>query len=81
MDYMVDVELAGSERSAASAIMSSRTAGEAGAAIVNRFLRPAEEHRARREASYLGGGAPPSARVSLAQSFNRLWLDFGGKGG
>lgn len=54
LDFLV-AELQGPERAAGQAIMSSRNAGEAASAIVNKFLRPAEEHRARREAKYLGG--------------------------
>lgn len=63
MDFLMS-ELGGSEAAAAQAIMGAGTAGEAGAAIVNRFLRPAEEHRARREAEYLGG-APSQAGPSV----------------
>lgn len=54
MDFLM-TELQGSERGAAAKILGAGSAGEAGAAIVNSFLRPAEEHRARREAEYLGG--------------------------
>ena len=56
-------ELNGSEKAALDAMMATNSAGEAGAVFVNQFERPAEEHRARREASYLGagGGAPPAA--------------------
>lgn len=57
MDFLLS-ELHGSERGAWQTIQKARTAGEAGAAIVNRFLRPAEAHRARREAAYLGGAVP-----------------------
>lgn len=57
MDFLVS-ELQGSERGAAAKILAAQDAGQAGAAIVNSFLRPAEEHRARREAEYLGGSAP-----------------------
>jgi hypothetical protein len=53
-------ELQGPERAAFDAVMSTKSAGEAGAAFVNHFERPAEEHRARREAAYLGGAAPTS---------------------
>lgn len=55
MDFLVS-ELQGPEASAWSAISQAKDAGSAGAAIVNKFLRPAEEHRARREAEYTGGG-------------------------
>lgn len=57
MDFLM-TELQGSERGAAQAILAAPDAGSAGAAIVNRFLRPAEEHRASREAKYLGGAIP-----------------------
>ena len=62
LDFLMQ-ELSGSEAGAAGAIMSAKNAPEAAAAIVNSFLRPAEEHRSRREAAYLGmeGGAPSVA--------------------
>ena len=62
LDFLMQ-ELSGSEAGAAGAIMSAKNAPEAAAAIVNSFLRPAEEHRSRREAAYLGmeGGAPAQA--------------------
>lgn len=55
MDFLMS-ELQGPEKSAWSRIQQAKTSGEAGAAIVNAFLRPAEQHRARREREYLGGG-------------------------
>lgn len=54
LDFLMS-ELQGPEARAFEAIMSSPDTGSAAAAIVNNFLRPAEEHRTRREASYLGG--------------------------
>lgn len=57
IDFMMS-ELNGSEKSAWDKIQSAKTAGEAGAAIVTNFLRPAEEHRASRVAKYTGGSAP-----------------------
>jgi Phage tail lysozyme len=48
-------ELQGPERAAFNKLMTTSTAGEAGAVFVNEFERPAEVHRARREAAYLGG--------------------------
>ena len=62
LDFLMQ-ELSGSEAGAAGAIMSAKNAPEAAAAIVNSFLRPAEGHRSRREAAYLGmeGGAPAQA--------------------
>jgi hypothetical protein len=47
-------ELNGPEKEAYNYLMRTTTAGEAGAAFLNKFERPAEEHRARREAQYLG---------------------------
>lgn len=48
-------ELSGPERGAYERLMATKTAGEAGAVFVNHYERPAEQHRARREAAYLGG--------------------------
>jgi hypothetical protein len=64
LDYLMQ-ELQGSEREAAQAILSTKTPGEAGAAIVNKFLRPAEQHRREREARYLGGD--PARATQLAE--------------
>lgn len=69
MDFLM-TELGGSESRAAQSILASQGSGQAGAAIVNQFLRPAEQHRSSREARYLGGnGAPPtmSAQNNPAQ--------------
>lgn len=55
LDFMMS-ELQGPEAAAAQAILSAPDTGSAAAAIVNKFLRPAEEHRARRVAQYTGGG-------------------------
>lgn len=52
MDFVMQ-ELQGSEKGAWNAISSTKTPGEAAAAIVNKFLRPAPEHRQRRESAYL----------------------------
>lgn len=57
MDFLMQ-ELQGTEAKAAQAILSAQDTGSAAAAIVNQFLRPAEEHRARREARYLGAQQP-----------------------
>lgn len=57
LDFLMS-ELQGSEAGAAQSILSAQDAPTAAAAIVNKFLRPAEEHRARREAAYLGGSEP-----------------------
>lgn len=53
LDFLVD-ELGGSESRAGRSILGAPDTGSAAAAIVNDFLRPAEEHRRRREAAYLG---------------------------
>ncbi|MDT1061197.1 phage tail tip lysozyme [Paracoccus sp. CPCC 101403] len=53
LDFLL-TELNGPESRAWSQIQKAGSAGEAGAAIVNSFLRPAESHRSRREAEYLG---------------------------
>jgi Phage tail lysozyme len=64
LDFLM-MELQGPEAAAWEEISGTQNAGEAGAAIVNSFLRPAEEHRAAREAEYLGmgggAGGPPAA--------------------
>lgn len=57
MDFLV-TELQGPEAGAAQAILSAPTAEEAAVAVLNKFLRPAEQHRAEREARYLGGASP-----------------------
>ena len=59
MDFLM-TELDGPEANAAKAIFGASNSGEAAAAIVNKFLRPAEQHRSRREARYLGGATPPA---------------------
>lgn len=56
LDFLM-TELQGSERGAAQSILSAQDAPSAASAIVNDFLRPAEEHRARRVAEYTGGNA------------------------
>ncbi len=62
MDYLMH-ELSGPEAAAARAIMATSDTGSAAAAILNRFLRPAEAHRAAREARYLGGAASPAGNA------------------
>lgn len=52
MDFVMQ-ELQGSEKGAWTAISATKTPGEAAAAVVNRFLRPAAEHRQRRADAYL----------------------------
>ena len=62
LDFLM-TELQGAEAPAAAAIMSAKNAPEAAAAIVSSFLRPAEEHRASREAKYLGMDADAPAQA------------------
>jgi hypothetical protein len=69
LDFMM-WELDNTEKSARNKIWGAQSAGEAGAAIVNSFLRPAQEHREKRASKYLGGPARPEPRP------NKLWLDF-----
>lgn len=54
LDFLM-LELNTTEKGAWDKIKNTATAGEAAAAIVNSFLRPAESHRAKRESRYLGG--------------------------
>ena len=56
MDFLMH-ELQGPEAGAARAIYSAQDAPTAAAAIVNKFLRPAEANRSKRERAYLGGDA------------------------
>lgn len=65
MDFLM-TELQGPEAAAWAKISGTQNAGEAGAAIVNSFLRPAEEHRRAREAEYLGGGGMPVSGAAPA---------------
>jgi hypothetical protein len=54
LDFLM-YELGGPESSAAKAIFGAADTPTAAAAIVNKFLRPAEVNRAKRERAYLGG--------------------------
>lgn len=67
LDFLVQ-ELQGPESKAARAIMSTKDAPSAAAAIVNSFLRPAEEHRSARAARYMGGGGQVSPVVEAMAS-------------
>lgn len=67
MDFLM-TELQGPEAAAWAKISGAQNAGEAGAAIVNNFLRPAEEHRASRAAEYLGGQGMPSSAAPAPTS-------------
>jgi len=57
-------ELQGPENRAWANIQNARTTGEAAAAIVTDFLRPAAQHRDRRVAEYLAGGPQISNRAA-----------------
>lgn len=54
LDFLM-AENQGSEAGAFSKIMQAKDANEAAVLVLNEWLRPAEENRARREAEYLGG--------------------------
>lgn len=54
LDFLM-MEMQGPESRAAQAILSTKDAGQAGAAIVNEFLRPLPEYAAKRAARYTGG--------------------------
>lgn len=55
LDFMM-LELNTTEKGAWEKIQAAGTPGDAAAAVVNYFLRPSEEHRARRASRYAGGG-------------------------
>lgn len=57
LDFLM-YELNGPESKAWTRMQGATTPGEAAAIFLNDFERPAESHRARREAAYLGGAAP-----------------------
>jgi hypothetical protein len=88
LDFLM-TELQGSEAGAAKAILAAQDTPQAAAAIVNKFLRPAEEHRARREAEYLGasggvrtasnGGMNPAIVSQLAEVANSPYATPGQK--
>jgi len=80
MDFLIH-ELYGTEKSAARHIMNSQNTGEAAAAIVNKFLRPAESHRARRERRYLSrysgaSAAPQQSFTSLPPVYSQIYSLF-----
>jgi hypothetical protein len=58
LDFMMS-ELQGPESAAWQKISAAGDTGQAAAAVVNYFLRPSEEHRARRVAKYTGGAYDP----------------------
>lgn len=65
MDFLM-YELQGPEAAAGKAILGAADSRTAAAAIVNKFLRPAEENRARREAKYLGNKVDYQANALAA---------------
>lgn len=68
LDFMM-TELQGPEARAWEKIQAAGNTGDAAAAIVTHFLRPAEEHRSRREAKYRGADyVPPSGENALAMA-------------
>lgn len=71
MDFLM-TELQGPESRAAASIMGTADKGQAAAAIVNEFLRPAETHRAARVAEYTGGGGQDL--TALRQAAANPWL-------
>lgn len=71
LDFMMS-ELQGPEAAAAQSILSAPDTGSAAAAIVNKFLRPAEEHRARRVAQYTGGAPMQTAQAGPQPSMEEL---------
>ncbi|TRD03797.1 hypothetical protein FJV76_14260 [Mesorhizobium sp. WSM4303] len=69
LDFLMS-ELKGPEAAAWQSIQSAPDTGHAAAAIVNQFLRPRDDLRARREASYLkAGGGVQVASNDPAASF------------
>lgn len=65
LDFMM-MELQGPESRAWQKISAAPDTGQAAAAVVNYFLRPAEQHRAKRTARYLGEGnsyEPPTGNA------------------
>jgi hypothetical protein len=76
-------ELQGPEARAGQAILSTKDAPSAATAIVNDFLRPAPEHRARRAAAYGGqpsqGGGSPSVQAIAAAMANPVIQNDPGK--
>jgi hypothetical protein len=77
LDFMM-AELNTTERSAANSIFAAQDAGSAAAAIVNNFLRPAEEHAASRTAKYTGGQGwnPNQLPVTSVGTGGQAYQDF-----
>lgn len=78
LDWLMH-ELQGPEAKAAQSIFSSQNAGEAGAAIVNNFLRPAAEHRTSRANRYMGYGGQGASSNQIAAAMSNPWaMEAGG---
>jgi hypothetical protein len=85
-DYSIDnqldwlmYELQGPESAAWSRIQGAQDTGQAAAAIVRHFLRPAAQHRDRRIAEYTGGSPPqisdaPNSSIGRPVAENALAL-------
>jgi hypothetical protein len=75
LDFLM-TELQGPESAAWQKIAGTNDAGQAGAAIVNNFLRPAEQHRAQRAAEYTGGNTalPQIPSEQLISLMANPWL-------
>lgn len=68
LDFMM-TELQGPEARAWERIQAAGNTGDAAAAIVTNFLRPAEEHRERREAKYRGTTyQPPQGPAGMPEN-------------
>jgi len=78
LDFMM-MELQGPEKRAAQAIFNTENAGDAAAAIVTNFLRPAEKHRAERVARYTSGSAPQTVSTRGRQNMGLLGMMGGGR--
>ena len=63
LDYLMQ-ELQGPEKRAGQMLAQAQTPGEAAAAFLNHFERPAEQHRAAREARYLGVARPDVGQMA-----------------
>jgi len=78
LDFMM-MELQGPEKRAAQAIFNTENAGDAAAAIVTNFLRPAEKHRAERVARYTSGSAPQTVSTRGREKMGLLGMMGGGR--
>ena len=80
MDFLAH-EVQGPESAAWGKIAATSDPRSAAAAVLNYFERPAETHRARREAAYLGGRAPSGGQGAPLEALYAAaadpWLDQG----